>query len=557
MKQKLKIVQWLIKQTPPVLPQLIFMILINSVTAFIGVMTALVVKSLIDAATIRGHILKWLGILACILLCQIVLRFISSLLSTYCYTQFANELRTKLYTHITYSKWEEQIGYHSANIITRFTSDLNAVTTLITASIPAVIALLISLTTAFITLLYLTSIMAIAAIVLSPLTILFASFFSKRVKKFYMDIQDNNIKHRTFLQETLQNIIITKAFCVEKENINTLKAIQNRSFELSMAQTKFSTWTTTFFNLGGIIGYFLIFAWGALNLFNQVGTYGTLTALMQLFSNVQGPFNSLAHYYPQFVTSFAAAERLMVLEELHLEDNTPTTLIGAPRITLKAVSFAYDETKNILDNISCTFEPGEIIGLIGPSGEGKTTLIRLLLSLIAPTNGEIFIEDNEQPQKLLPSFRNYISYVPQGNTLFSGTITSNLYKGNPNATLEDIQKVLHLADIDYFVDTLENQLETVIGEKGLGLSEGQAQRIAIARAFLRQKPILILDEATSALDPDTEVRVLESIIKLDYHPTCIIITHRLSALAICDKVYMLEKGNLTEQKNEKKYCINT
>lgn len=556
MKQKIKIGKWFIRQTKPILPQLILIILINSVTAFVAVMTALVVKSLIDAATNGGAIFKWMGILASILTFQLIMRFISSLLSVYCSTKFANTLQTKLYAHITYSKWQEQTVYHSANIISRFTGDLNAVTTLMTSTIPSVIALLISLTTAFITLLYLTPVMAIVAIILSPLTILFASFFSKKVKQFYMDIQDNNIKHRTFLQETLQNLIITKAFCIEEENITTLKTIQDRSFKLLMAQTKFSTWTTTFFSIGGMIGYFLIFAWGAFNLFNQTSTYGTLTALMQLFSNVQGPFNNLAHYYPQFVTSFAAAERLMILEELHEEDQTPTLLNDKPTIYLKNVSFAYDETKTILNNVSCSFEPGEIIGLIGPSGEGKTTLIRLILSLITPTQGEIVITDHEEQKGLLPSFRNYISYVPQGNTLFSGTIASNLYKGKTDATEAEIQKALQLADIDDFVYGLEEGLNTLVGEKGLGLSEGQAQRIAIARAFLRQKPILILDEATSALDPDTELKVLESIVKLDYHPTCIIITHRLSALHICDKVFALEKGILTEKKEYAKRMLH-
>lgn len=549
--------RWLIQQTKPVLPHLLLIILLNSVSAVVGVGSALVTKSLIDAATNHGQIFKWMSILGIILAFQIISRFANSLLSTYCSNKFSNTLQTKLYTHITYSKWQEQMTYHSANIITRLTGDLNTVTTLITSSIPSVISLGITLVTAFFTLLYLTPTMAIIAIILSPLTVIFASFFSKRVKKYYMALQDNNIKHRSFLQESLQNIIITKAFCTEKQNIETLKSIQDKSFKLSMGQTKLSTCSTTFFHVGGVLGYFLVFAWGALNLSNQTGTYGTLTALMQLFANVQAPFNSLAHYYPQFVTSFAASERLMILEELHLEESEPLTLKTAPTIEFKKVSFAYEANHLVLDDVSCIFEPGEIIGLIGPSGEGKTTLIRLILALLNPTKGELNIKDGSKNIPLSPSFRDYISYVPQGNTLFSGTIASNLYKGNNEATSEDIKIALQRADIDEFVYSLDQKLETLVGEKGLGLSEGQAQRLAIARAFLRQKPILILDEATSALDPNTELKVLKAVSELEYHPTCIIITHRPSALYICDKIYALEKGQLIEKETEKRsHCIN-
>lgn len=557
MKKNLKIFRWLIEQTKPILFYLILIILLNSATAVVGVSSAIVTKSLIDAATTHGPIFKWMCILGCILVFQIVARFATSLLTTYCSNKFSNMLQSRIYSHITYSKWQEQMVYHSANIISRLTGDLSTVTTLITSSIPSVIALGFTLVTSFFTLLYLIPSMAIIAIILSPLTVIFASFFSKRVKKYYMALQDNNIKHRSFLQESLQNIIIIKAFCEEKENIETLKSIQAKSFKLSMDQTKLSTCSTTFFHIGGVLGYFLIFAWGALNLANQTGTYGTLTALMQLFSNVQSPFISLARYYPQFVTSFAASERLMILEELHLESHNEIQLEAPPTVEFKNVNFAYENGHPVLNGICCTFEPGEIIGLIGPSGEGKTTLIRILLALIAPVNGEVLISDGLHCSKLEASFRNYISYVPQGNTLFSGTIASNLYKGNHQASLAEIMKALKLADIDEFVYSLDKQLETLIGEKGLGLSEGQAQRLAIARAFLRQKPILILDEATSALDPNTEVKVLQAISELEYHPTCIIITHRPSALNICDKIYTLEKGHLIEKDSIKKgYCIN-
>ncbi|MEG0086910.1 MAG: ABC transporter ATP-binding protein [Niameybacter sp.] len=199
----------------------------------------------------------------------------------------------------------------------------------------------------------------------------------------------------------------------------------------------------------------------------------------------------------------------------------------------------------ILNHVSCSIAPGEIIGLVGPSGGGKTTLIRLLLALAQPQEGSVTLHTNHQNEEVNALHRELISYVPQGNTLFSGSIKENLCYGNLNATDKEIEQAANGACAWDFISALEAGLETSLGEKGLGISEGQAQRLAIARAFLRQKPILILDEATSALDPETEVKVLHAIKTLSHKPTCLIITHRPSALSICDRVLRLESQKLT------------
>ena len=206
---------------------------------------------------------------------------------------------------------------------------------------------------------------------------------------------------------------------------------------------------------------------------------------------------------------------------------------------------------NVLDNINLKINSGETIGFVGQSGEGKTTLIRLILSLITPSSGTITLRENDINKKLNPIHRNLISYVPQGNTLFSGTIEDNLKYGNPNATEKDIIEALKNACALDFVDKLDDGIKAIIGEKGVGISEGQAQRLSIARAFLRERPILILDEATSSLDPETEIKVLKSISSLSNKPTCIIITHRPSALNICNRILKLHSGKLSEiNKNE-------
>lgn len=548
MTSNLKTLQWLFKQIRPVLFLLLLIILLSSITAIISVLTALVCKSLVDAATHQSlEIYKYLGFLGGILLLQILLKITYSILSTYCSNRFANTLQQKLYDHILHSQWQVQNNYHSANLITRLTSDLKTLNTFITHTVPILVSLTCTLITAFFTLLYLEPQMAFIAILIAPISVLLASLLGRQVRKYYIAYQEENIRHRSFLQESLQNIIVTKSFCEEEENLNTLKAIHQNKFKLSLKQTYLSTLSTSLLMIGAFSGYFIVFAWGANHLIHGAGAFGTLTALIQLFSNIQSPLNGLAHYFPQFITAHASSQRLMLLEELPLEDATPLPPLAHPTLSFENMTFGYHLHSPILYDINCHLHHGEIIGLVGPSGMGKTTLMRLILGLMSPSKGGIYIVEDTKRYPLSVDMRHYISYVPQGNTLFSGTIASNLLHGNAQATPDEIQEALHLACIDDFIATLDLGLNTPIGEKGLGLSEGQAQRLAIARALLRKKAILLLDEATSALDASTEAQLLSHIAHLPYHPMCLIITHRPSALSICDKIFSLKHGHFYEQ----------
>ena len=352
--------------------------------------------------------------------------------------------------------------------------------------------------------------------------------------------------------------------------MHKLLEIQDNKYKIAMRNTKLSVMTSMSMSFCSSLAYFSIFTWGVLNIAKGVTTYGTFTGMLQLYNKVQAPFSSLASMIPGLISTIAAAERLMEIETIPVEKmadenelnditnksldeiavdnitNFESTLFNNPDIIFDNVYFAYKDNNYILNKINLTIDSGETIAFVGPSGEGKTTMIRLILSLINPTKGNLFISENDLIKDMNRNFRNLISYVPQGNTLFSGTIRSNLLYGKPDATDDEIKEALTNACAIDFVNELEDGLDTMIGEKGVGISEGQAQRIAIARAFLRVRPILILDEATSSLDPETEVKVLKSVKSLSSNPTCIIITHRPSALNICNRIMKLEKGHIRE-----------
>ena len=547
-------IKWILSHAKPVIPFLIFTTVISSASSLISVYNTLISKSLIDNA-IGGNtsqVIKYLIIMISITLGMMLLNPITSLLSTHASTKLNQNIQNKMFEHIEYSSWLEQSKFHSVSLLTRITSDVATISSTLLSTIPNIISILVTLLASFSTLIYLAPSIAIIAIFIGPFLVLVSRYFSKKLKDLYKKAQEEDVKYRAFIQESVQNIMIVKTFCMEKINMDRLIQIQNNKYNIAMKNTKLSAMTGLAMSLCSNLAYFTIFCWGALNISTGVTTYGTFTAMLQLYGKVQSPFSSLASMFPGLISTIAAAERLMELEEIPLEKSSEKEVIDFinPEITFEDVSFEYKKGIKIINDINLTIPYGETIAFVGPSGEGKTTLIRLILALINPSSGKVYLKENNKKDSFNRDYRNLISYVPQGNTLFSGTIEDNLRYGNFEATEEEIYEALKTACALDFVNELENGIKTVIGEKATGISEGQAQRIAIARSFLRKKPILILDEATSALDPETEVSVLKSVKSLPHKPTCIIITHRPSALNICHRIIRLEKGHLKQVSKE-------
>lgn len=606
LKELLKKIKWIYNQSKIIIPMLIVIVLIGSALSLVGVYDALVSKNLIDSA-ISGNtpsVVKWLIIMASIMLLNLISSPITALIRTYTSTKMTQTLQKKIYTHITYSNWQESSKHHSMSLLSRLTSDVNTITSTVLQTIPAIFSLSITLIASFTTLVYLAPAVAMVAVFIGPFLLLISRLFARKLKKIYKKIQEEDVKYKTFIQESIKNLIIVKTFCLEKVNLDKLSEIQKKRFHLSMKNTKIGIKSGMTLSICSYIAYFTIFCWGALNLSKGIGTYGTLMAMLQLYNKIQGPFSALAGTFPSLVGAIAATERLMELESLTLENHKDLkegiNNLCAPKklkffkkdkleepmyiklnpsytsskyisnvlnldINFKDISFSYDKNKPILEGLNLSIKSGEIIGLIGPSGQGKTTLIKILLSLLNVNNGNVYLNINEDTTPLLaldslseenenilleeelaPIHRELISYVPQGDTLFSGTIEENLRHGKPNATFDEIIKATKKAYAFDFIEELTDGFNTVIGENGLGISGGQAQRIAIARAFLRDKPLLILDEATSALDPETELKVIKEVKNLSHKPICIIITHRPLALDICNRILELKDGSIKE-----------
>ncbi|EFB93683.1 ABC transporter, ATP-binding protein [Prevotella bivia JCVIHMP010] len=521
--------------------------MINAIIGLLGVMVSLTVvwgmQHAIDVSShvISGSIVMAVVVLGILFFADFGLHVASIWVRNLLGIKAQNRMQQQLLDRMLRSEWKGRDSYHSGDVLNRLEFDVTNVVTFLTETIPNSLSTLTLFIGAFTYLALMDWRLAIVIIAMVPFFILLSRVYVRQMRRLVKDVRTSDSKVQSVLQESIQHRVLIKTLESDDFIVNRLETTQNKLRKKVVKKTKFSIFSSTVLQFGFVLGYLIAFAWAAFRLSAGTLTFGGMTAFLQLVNKIQSPARQLTQLVPAFVSVFTAAERLMELEEVPLEKQGDAIELEAPcGIKLNNISYQYfDADTPVIKDLSFDFHPGSCTAVLGETGSGKTTLIRILLALLKPTSGSVEIYGREERMELNPLMRTNFVYVPQGNTLMSGTIRENLKMGKENATEEEMNKALKKSCAD-FVLNLPNGLDTVCSEQGGGLSEGQAQRIAIARSLLRDKSIMIFDEATSALDPETEKQLLKNILA-HHDKTVIFITHRPAVVEYCNQVLTIEK----------------
>lgn len=490
-----------------------------------------------------GSVFMAVSVMAGIILCEFALGISRVWVKNILGIRAQNRMQQQMLARLLRSEWRGREAMHSGDVINRLEQDVRHVVDFLTETMPQTLSTIALFMGAFFYLFSMDVWLAIITVAVLPVFILMSRFYVSRMRHYTRSIRQSDSLVQSLLTETMQHRMLVKTMEADDLILDRLDDTQTELRQKVRRKTAFSVASNLMLNTGFSVGYLVAFLWGALRL--QAGTlsFGGMTAFLQLVYRIQGPARSLTKLVPAFVGVFTAAERLMELEETPEEiQGEPRMLTGRCGVRLKEVEFGYGtkETSEppVFLSFSEDFAPGSCTAILGETGAGKTTLIRLLLALIRPKKGSVGIyNERGEYEDLMPCHRCNFVYVPQGNTLLSGTLRENLQMGRPDATDEEMVEALHMACADFAL-RLPQGLETQLAEQGGGLSEGQAQRIAIARALLRPGSIMLLDEATSALDPDTERQLLQNLLE-GQRRTVIFITHRTAVTAYCNHVVRL------------------
>ncbi|MCD8289288.1 MAG: ABC transporter ATP-binding protein/permease [Prevotella sp.] len=492
----------------------------------------------IAAGTREGSIywaVAWMGLL---MVSNFAIRLTLVWISNILGVKAQNRMQQALVARLLRSQWQPLHSRHSGDVINRLELDVRTVVNFITEILPTTFSTALLFLGAFIYMFCMDRWLAVVTVIIIPIALIFSRLYVRKMRSLTSDVRSSDSEIQSLMQETVQQQMLIKTLESGDQMTFRLEEVQSGLREKVRRRTIFSIFSYFILNFGFAAGYLVAFLWGALRLSAETLSFGGMVAFLQLVARLQNPARNMAKFAPAFVAVYTAAERLMEIEEEPLEEQGEAVKMPAPcGIRLKDVDFAYGE-KPVLKGLTFDFKPGACTAVIGPTGIGKTTLLRLLLALVQPARGtaEIYSQ-GAHSEAITARHRCNFVYVPQGNTLLSGSIRDNLLLANPDATDAMMLDALEKSCAG-FVKNLPQGLDTLCSEQGGGLSEGQSQRISIARALLRGRPVMLFDEATSALDPATEQQLLSNILATKGH-TIIFITHRPAALEYCDAVLEL------------------
>ena len=501
------------------------------------------VQHAIDVAShaTEGNIYWAVALMGGLILCDFALNIGSIWVQNILGIKAQNRMQQQMLDRLLRSEWHGKESRHSGDVLNRLEFDVNSVVNFLTQTLPGALSTLALFLGAFIYLCTLDWRLALVITFMIPLFVLVSKVYVRQMRSLTRDVRNQDSKVQSVLQETVQHRMLIKTLESDDAAVNKLEGTQSVLRRKVVKRTIFSVFSNLVMNFGFALGYLVAFLWAAIGMSNGVLTFGQMTAYLQLVNKIQNPARQLTKLVPAFVSVFTAAERLMELEEDPLEEQGDPIVLDAPcGVRLDNISYAYsDAEEDVIHDLSFDFRPGSCTAVLGETGAGKTTIVRMILALLKPQKGSVQLYNDKECREMTPRMRANLVYVPQGNTLLSGTIRDNLRLGKLDATDEEMRAALHKACAD-FVMELPDGLDTQCAEQGGGLSEGQAQRISIARALLRDRSIILFDEATSALDPETERQLLQNLLKHN-NKTIIFITHRLAVVDYCDQTLKIEK----------------
>ncbi len=552
MKDK-ETLKWLYANSKTQLWQTVLLSVMRCGLTVLGVTFALVSRYVIDAAVARdiSGLIKNAVILFLIIAGQIAIRLIGQSMETVITAKLNMKIRGNLFSSILKCDYSAQAKYHSGDLLTRINSDVGVVSGGLVSLVPSVLALVVGLVYALAALTSLDPNFAVILLVGGILLLVLISAFRGLMKKLYKRVQETEGRVRSFFQESLGSLLMIKVFGIEKTISQKGSELQLENYKAQMKLRNLSIFAMSGLSFIFSVSSFYALVYSAYRLYMGIISFGTLTAIIQLVNQVQSPFAGLSGVVPQYYAILASTERIMEIENLPKEDNTQNKLdsisdyMKLTEINFCNVSFGYGRDI-VFDNANLTVSKGDFAVIGGISGIGKSTLIKLLLGVMRPDKGEITLKINDENVICGKHTRPLFSYVPQGNLLLSGTIREAVSMVAQGASDEDIMKAADISCCKEFIEKLPDGLDTYIGEKGFGLSEGQIQRLAVCRAILSNAPIILLDEATSALDEETELRLLRNIRGME-NKTCIIISHKHAAFEVCNKhIYIEDKKIITK-----------
>ena len=535
--------KWIYRRIRRYIPLTAAVSVISALSALSFVALALITKRVMDIATgdTTGSILKSGILLFTVIAIQILLSAAQSILNAYSNGKQTIAFRNYLFGVLCRKKYADISAYHSGDILNRFTSDIDTVVTSSVNIIPNIVSIATKIVAGIGTMLFMNPYIAAAVLLCGVTFPAIGRAINKRYKYMHKECQRTEGRTRAFLQECFENIVVIKTFISEAPFIKKLDSYMDDNFRLKIKRTSISVIANISLYALFTAGYYAVLLWGAGGLSGGTLTYGTLMAFLQLISQLRAPLQNVSGILPQYYSALASAERLMELEGA-ADEPFPATAERLEKIKedfrtleIKNLFFGY-AGESVLRDFSFCAKRGNITAITGESGSGKSTLFKLILGLYEPQSGSIVI-NGEIP--LDASLRGLFAYVPQGNMVLSGTVRENITMNNRAVTDEQIERAARAAEIYDYITSLPDGFETHLAERGAGLSEGQIQRISIARALLTNAPILLLDEATSALDEETETRVLANI-KSMTDKTVLFITHRNTSLKVCDRIVHVE-----------------